>query len=150
MDREALAKEHPELVASLINEGREAGANAERARIQAVEAQSMPGHEKLIASLKFDGKTTGPEAAVQVLAAEKAARTTRAAAIVADAPAPVPHAAPAEGTPSTPAQALPLAERAKQEWEKSAQLQGEFGSLSAYVAYLKNTEAGNARVLSRK
>lgn len=54
-----------------LEQGRQEGAKAERERIQAVQAQSMPGHEALIEQLKFDGKTTGPEAAVQVLAAEK-------------------------------------------------------------------------------
>jgi hypothetical protein len=56
-------------------EGVKSGAEAERKRIQDVEAQCIPGHEKLIAELKYDGKTTGPEAAVKVLAAEKEART---------------------------------------------------------------------------
>ena len=66
------------------------GAEAERARIQAVREQSMPGHEALIESLAFDGKTSGPEAAVKVLAAEKARIAGAAAARSADAPAPVP------------------------------------------------------------
>lgn len=64
--------EHPEAAAML----RAAGATAERERIQGVRAQAMPGHEALIESLAFDGKTTGPEAAVQILAAEKAKVTT--------------------------------------------------------------------------
>jgi hypothetical protein len=55
-------------------EGAKIGAEAERKRIQDVESQCIPGHEKLIADLKYDGKTTGPEAAVKVLAAEKEAR----------------------------------------------------------------------------
>jgi hypothetical protein len=37
----------------------------------------MPGHEALIAQLKFDGKTTGAEAAVQVLNAERQLRETK-------------------------------------------------------------------------
>jgi hypothetical protein len=62
-----------------------AGATAERERIKAVEAQALPGHTALIASLKFDGKTTGPEAAVQVLAAERTIRGNKAADLAADA-----------------------------------------------------------------
>ncbi len=58
-----------------VKEGKESGivegAKAEAQRIKAVEEQSLPGHETLINSLKFDGKTTGPEAAVEVLKAEK-------------------------------------------------------------------------------
>lgn len=49
--------------------GREAGAVAERERIQAVEKLSRPGHEALVSEMKYDGKTTGPEAAVRVLSA---------------------------------------------------------------------------------
>jgi hypothetical protein len=72
------------------------GAAAERARIQSVRDQAMPGHEALIETLAFDGKTSGPEAAVQVLAAEKARMGTQAAARQADAPAPLVQA-PGEG-----------------------------------------------------
>lgn len=68
------------------------GAEAERARIQAVREQVIPGHEKLIDALAFDGQTTGPEAAVQVLAAERARLSSQAAARAADAPAPVVNA----------------------------------------------------------
>ena len=66
------------------------GAETERSRIQAVREQSMPGHEALIEALAFDGKTSGPEAAVKVLAAEKTRIAGAAAARAADAPAPVP------------------------------------------------------------
>ncbi len=85
MDVQTLKAEHPDVAEALINEGRELGATAERDRIKNVEAQSMPGHEALIATLKFDGKTSGPEAAVQVLAAEKAKKGDRLAALKADA-----------------------------------------------------------------
>lgn len=94
MDVQKLKAEHPDVAAALINEGKELGATAERERIQSVEAQSMPGHEQLIATLKFDGKTSGPEAAVQVLAAEKAKKGDKLAALAADAKdAAVTHAA---------------------------------------------------------
>lgn len=65
-------------------EGLATGTKTERERIQAVEAQSLPGHEALIAQMKFDGVTTGPEAAVKILAAEKAVRETKLAAIQKD------------------------------------------------------------------
>ena len=83
--------EHPDVANALIAEGeskaggdtaaalataRAEAAETERARIQSVHEQGskMPGHEQLIAGLMFDGKTTGPDAAVQILAAEAAAR----------------------------------------------------------------------------
>ena len=76
---EYLAANHPDIVGYIKTEGFEAGkveglkigADTERQRIQDVEAQGMPGQDKLISELKFDGKTTGPEAAVKVLNAER-------------------------------------------------------------------------------
>jgi len=56
--------------------GFKAGAEAERKRIQSVEEQALPGHEDLVAKLKYDGHTTGEQAAVQVLAAERERRAT--------------------------------------------------------------------------
>lgn len=55
-------------------QGRVEGATAERDRIQAVEKVALPGHDALIAQLKFDGKTSGPEAAAQVVVAENELR----------------------------------------------------------------------------
>jgi hypothetical protein len=66
------------------------GAEGERVRIQAVREQAMPGHEQLIEKLAADGKTSGPDAAVQVLAAERTRVTSIANARAEDAPAPVP------------------------------------------------------------
>ncbi|KQW96970.1 hypothetical protein ASC94_09185 [Massilia sp. Root418] len=85
---EQLNAENPALADSLRAEG----AAAERARIQAVEGQSMPGHEALIASLKFDGKSTAGDAALAVLAAEKKTRSAQAAANADDAPQPLQQA----------------------------------------------------------
>jgi len=95
MDVQTIKAQHPDVAAALVKEG----ADAERARIQAVEGQALPGHEALISTLKFDGKTSGPEAAVAVLAAEKKKKTARLGALAADARgANVPHAAaPAPG-----------------------------------------------------
>jgi hypothetical protein len=61
----------------------------------------MPGHEALIEQLAADGKTTGPEAAVQVLAAERAAVAARGQAFVEDAPAPVATSAAPSDKPKT-------------------------------------------------
>jgi len=93
------AAENPE-ACELI---RAEGAAAERGRIQAVREQSMPGHEKLIEALAFDGKTTGPEAAVQVLAAERTRLSSQAQARHDDAPAPVRQAAAPEAEDAAPA-----------------------------------------------
>lgn len=59
--------EHSQIAAALTAEG----SQAERERIQGVYAAKMPGHEELIETLMFDGKTTGGDAASQILAAHK-------------------------------------------------------------------------------
>lgn len=57
-----------------LAEGRAAGAEAERQRIKDVESQMLPGHTALVEQLKWDGQTTGAQAAVKVLQAEKETR----------------------------------------------------------------------------
>ncbi len=90
--RAQLAPEFKALEETAYAKGKSEGASAERDRIKAVEAQgeNLPGHEALIQEMKFDGKTTGPEAAVKVLAAEKTKKAERVRDIRADAPKPVP------------------------------------------------------------
>jgi len=96
LTREELTSGFPEIVAAIekeafekgVSEGMEkgklSGAESERERIKGVEEQLIPGHEALIASLKYDGKTTGPEAAVQVLKKERELMASRHSDMVAD------------------------------------------------------------------
>lgn len=153
--REQLAAEAPELLAAIQAEGHSegraeglaAGADAERARIQAVESQLIPGHEALIARLKFDGQTSGPEAAAAMVAAEKTLRAKALHNLRADAPDPA--AAPA--APKTGAEApaedesLPLEERAKAKWAADPKLRGEFRTFEAYLAYEKAVAGGRVK-----
>ena len=83
MTAEEIIAAHPEAAATL----RTMGADAERTRIQAVHAVAPTGHDKLIATLMFDGKSSAGDAALAVLAAEQQVRTSQAAALAADAPA---------------------------------------------------------------
>ena len=73
-----LRANHTDIVTALVEEGRQegsrSGAEQERARIKAVKDQLIPGHEELINTLMWDGKTTGEQAAVQILAADKVLR----------------------------------------------------------------------------
>ena len=103
--REQLAAQSPELLQAILAEG----ASAERTRIQAVEGQLIPGHEALINTLKFDGKSGPGDAAMAVNAAEKQSRTAQAAALAADAPQPVAQAA-APSVPAAPGGDLTRAE----------------------------------------
>lgn len=83
------AAENPEAAALLRAEG----AAAETQRAAEVRAAALPGHEALIERLAGDGKTTGAQAALAVVAAEKASRTAQATARTTEAPKPVPQAA---------------------------------------------------------
>lgn len=149
MNLEELRAAHPDLCAELLEEGRTIGATAERQRIADIEAQILPGHEALLAEMKLDGNTTGPEAAVRILQAERNANQIRAASLKADAPLPVAHAAaPVDGESATD---LPLEERAKAAWDKDEKLRAEFGGkFASYLAYEKASQAGSVRGLSRK
>lgn len=84
--KESFATAYPDLFAGIQKEaydkgfsegstkGKADGAEAERNRIRDVEGQLISGHETVIQELKFDGKTTGAEAAVIVLKKEKELR----------------------------------------------------------------------------
>ncbi len=156
--REQLAAQNPELLQTILAEGRAQGAADERARIQAVEGALIPGHEALVAGLKFDGKTSGGDAALAVLAAEKRVREANATALAGDAPKPVlqnpPPLVQVDATTKAKAEEealskLPLAERCKAQWEADPALRGEFSSLGAYTAYMQAQEKGLARVKSK-
>jgi capsid assembly protease len=86
--RASFEQDHAPLFAQLRGEFTTLGATQERERIQAVLAvgEGLPGHEKLLAGLAFDGKTTAADASMAVLAAEKKQRTVAAAAHASDAP----------------------------------------------------------------
>ena len=171
MNKETLMANHPDLYQAILDEGkasaaadqisalaaaREEGATAERARIQGVEtaAEGVPGHEKLIAELKFDGKTTAGEAALQILGAEKQLRVGALAALTEGAN-PVVLAVETSATgeigdESAPDATAPVAERAKHNWDKNAALRSEFTSLDAYSAYLAKQESGQVRILGKQ
>lgn len=163
MNRAELAAAHPELLQAILNEGITTGiaqgAAQERTRIQSVEAALIPGHETLIASLKFDGKTSGGDAALAVNAAERAVREKQGTQTNNEAPKPPPQAAAPAVDPSAAAKAeaekarlaaLPVDERCKAAWETNAQIRAEFTSLAAYTALTKAEEGKRVRVLGAK
>ena len=69
------------------------GAQAERERIKGIEDLTMPGHEALVQTMKFDGETTPAAAAIKLVQAENAVRLNAAAALKADGIDPVTHVA---------------------------------------------------------
>jgi hypothetical protein len=138
-----------------FDEGFKAGADAERARIQAVEEQAMPGHEDLIAKLKFDGKTTGGQAAVQILAAEKRNLSGIAADLRTDAGIGTANS-PTEDTACTTQKVDATMSQeqveaiAKQEWDNNPNLHQEFSGSAQYVAFRKAEASGRVRVLNKR
>jgi len=83
---ELIKAEYPDIVKAL----NEAGATAENQRIKDVRMQLVPGHEALVESMAFDGKSTGADAALAIVAAEKVIRASAAESFKKDAPEIVP------------------------------------------------------------
>lgn len=153
-----VSEKHPEIAAHFTDmgkaEGKKEGATAERERIQDVLAQSMPGHEKLVQALAFDGETTGAQAAVKVLAAEKEARANYAADQLEDAKQGANQVGDAAVPQNTEASAddddsLPIEQRAKAAWDKDNDLRAEFGEFDDYLAFEKANESGQAKILGK-
>lgn len=133
-----LKEKHPAVAAELAAEGR----TAERERIQAVLASSMPGHEDLVHGLAFDGKTTAAEAAVQILAAEKQIRAGVVAKLGKDAVKPLGHVEPPVVDPAKPEfMALVEAHMKEAKCRKSEAIQAVRASHPAlYDAWLKSQQ----------
>jgi signal peptide peptidase SppA len=142
--RETLAAEAPELEATIKAEGHAeglaTGAKAELERIQSVRAQGIKGHEALIESLAFDGKTTGPEAAMQIVAAENGLKATALKNAESEAPAAVAFAAAADPKP----EAVTDAKTQQAETQKLAEAAGKLvtqansrGEKISYAAAVK-------------
>ena len=133
-------------------EGAETAAQAERERILNVEAQLIPGHEALIQDMKFDGKTTGEQAAVRILQVEKALRENVLTNLKTDAPQPVAHSpAPETEGKEKKNEDLPVEERAKAAWDKDPEIRKEFMNIfDNYLAFVKADEKGLIKILKSK
>ncbi len=101
MDLATLKADHPALVEAIQKEGHDAGLQhgiaTERARIAAIDAAAVVGHDKLTAQAKAEGWDAG-RYALAVLGAEEATRKAAAAAHSADAPKPAKDAPAPEGS----------------------------------------------------
>jgi hypothetical protein len=141
---------HPDLCAALATEVSTAAALAERERIIGIEAIAPAGHEKLVADLKADGKTTPDQAAAAILRAEKATRGGQMSNIqnVETAVAGVKPAPSAGGHDQT--QVADTPEAWKAEYAKSADLQAEFGSPDVYVSFKQGEAEGRIHRLNKK
>ena len=145
MDIETLKAEHPDVFKAVHDAGFEAGSTAQLERIKGVYAQTLPGHEALIQTLAFNGKTTGPEAAAAIVAAERKNRQASLDAQREDAPAPVkPQAEQEQPQQATGEDAW------KAEFEKNEALRAEFGgNLNAFLAFKKAEAKGTIRIMTK-
>jgi ClpP class serine protease len=117
--------------------GREEGRQAEVSRIQGVKAQSIPGHEALIEGLMFDGVSTGADAAMKIVEAEKSLRANALEKFKASAPEPVTTPPVQEQAPKD--DNLTAEEKIEADWKADASLREEFGgSFESYKAFKSN------------
>ncbi|SHE67754.1 ATP-dependent protease ClpP, protease subunit [Kaistia soli DSM 19436] len=128
-----------------------ASAAAERDRILGIENLGATGHDALVAEMKADGKTSPAEAALRIMGAEKATRGTRMQALAdADKTVPVATAPTANPQPAAPVAPVPVVAASPDGWKAefvaSADLQAEFRSVEAYVAFKSATADGRARI----
>lgn len=159
MNVEQLKKDHPDVAQALIDEGvsqgKEAGiaegeksgraagkvegliegAEKERQRIKDVEAQAVTGHDDLIAEMKFDGETTGPEAAVRVLNAVREKGSARLGDLAADAAAASTAAAAAPEGEASADDPVVLANKARA-YQHEQKQQGRQVSTAEAVAHV--------------
>ena len=80
MTAATLKERHPELYAEIF----EAGAAAERERIESIEAVAVTGFEEIVARMKFDGKSTAEQVELAMWRAEKERREKLKEAWTAD------------------------------------------------------------------
>ena len=135
VDLAYLRTHHADLLHTVMQEG----AAQERARIEAVENQCLAGHEALIRTLKFDGKTTAKEAAFHVLSAEKANRDQKRAKVETYQFPPLPIVGNLEelGLQPMSSKARSPQEQWQLDWDNDPALRAEFGTLNTYLAFQK-------------
>lgn len=136
---DSVKTDHPDIFNAIFAEG----VKAENNRVKSVQLQSFPGHEKLIAEMIADGKTTGSEAAIKVLAAEREGKKTAVATLATDLPVFVePQFDGSEDNSAKTGEEL-----WKAEWESSASLRQEFaGEFSTYMSCKRAEEAGKVKI----
>ncbi|HET7552191.1 MAG TPA: S49 family peptidase [Gemmatimonadaceae bacterium] len=85
---EQVAARYPDVISAAAEaaraEGRTEGATAERARLAAIDAVAIPGHEALVAAARADSNATADTLARQILEAEQGTRANRLAALRGD------------------------------------------------------------------
>lgn len=149
IDADFVTKHFPAVAGEL----RASGAKAERERILGIEKAALPGHEKLIADLKYDGNKSAADAALAIIEAEKAKRATRLAALDTDETLVNGlRSEPANGQEEPkPASTNLTGEAAwKAEFEGSADLQREFRTEAQYLAFKRAEMRGAFKLMTKR
>lgn len=148
---EMIRNEHPDITNTLIEEGRadgrKDGARAELERIKAIRAQSLAGHEALVETMIDDGATTGEQAAIRILQAERQLRASAVANLAADGAAipAVPVTSPPPVEPTAQVEDLATDAGLKAAWDKNADYRDEFQNFDIFVAYHNNKHRAKVR-----
>ena len=149
---ENLTAKAPDLLKKIQDDSRAEslaqGAENERARIRGVQNACLAGHETLIETLMWDGKSTEADAALAIVQAEKKVRGDKKADLAADAIPPV-----IVVEPQAPKKAEAKTEQdeilGKEAFEADAELSAEFGKdYESYKAFAE--AAGKGLVKFRK
>lgn len=139
---DAVREKHPEIAQALIEEG----AKAECQRIKGCESASLPGHEKIVADMKYDGKSQASDVALAIVGAEKELRKSHLEDFQSNAPQVVPLAAvpaieKAESSAKTP----------QERWDSDPALRAEFSdNFKAYEAFEKAQGTGKVKIFGGK
>lgn len=147
-----LIKTHfPSVAADLMAAGRAEGAKAERERVAGIEAALIPGHEKIIAEMKADPTKTELDAHRAVAAAERQARADVRSGLdkdEAEMKGLRSEHGPANGKdePKKPAATAQTPDGWKAEYAASEELQAEFATEAAYLAFKQAEKAGRVRI----
>ena len=151
IQKEARAMGFSEGLEAGKKEGMSSGAEMERERIKSVQSQLLPGHEALIEILKWDGKTTGPEAAVQVLGAERALLDGKRKELMEEAQLPISQNNIGTGKKEDIDPNLPIEDQAKAIWQKNPELRKEFGdNFDSYLAFSKANAEGKVKIWNKE
>ena len=143
--KEVLKKEAPALLSSIADEAFKKGAEAELLRVKEVLQSGLPGHDILIEKLAFDGKTTGAEAAKQVILAERSLREHAEQNLKDDNIPPITFA-------PTPIVDKKLEEKdvTEETFIKSQELKAEFDDWETFKAYREAMGAKLVKVISKE
>ena len=120
-------------------------------RIKDVEEQLLAGHEELIKSLKFDGNTTGAEAAIKIVNAEKVIRANVHQDFVADGKdVKVAVTEPKDKKADAVDPNATLEEKIEAAWKKPETRATFNDDKEAFVAYCKADQQGLIKILMNK